>query len=481
MNGKKLIIIGGGVSSLVSGIFALKKDYQVVIYEKNSDVGGLLLKNNFKKDYLNDSFTYFYYDDKYAKFYSEIGLDNIEEIENDFYLQYHDTKVYKDLNKLEEELISKYILDEKRIKTFIKVIQEFKDINLYYEKPYDCLGILEPIKYNNCLKLKSKLYNKYHNISIDKYFSNFESKEIKEVFVSMMQKNSSMYNLIMLLALYCDGRMKRLKLSSFEIAKKMKEKFLSLGGRIECNKIAEKIDISKGKAIGVWFNNKHYVNADYIISGLDLNFTYKILLNNKYNDKVLEMKNLSYKDYPTFSLLSYDFLIKDDNDSLPYIYCEEIDKKKIASTFHNKLLFINRGNGIISCNVLQSSEDYVYWKLISKNPSIYKKELTRISNDIKCSLENIMREKFELKTNVKELSCISPLDYEEKFNCFKGCVYSYGLNANGKIFNSTGRINNLKNLYLASQWMSTPGGILNAMINGYYAVLRLEFDRSKNK
>lgn len=479
MSSEKVIIIGGGISALVSGIFALKKGYEVALYEKNNDVGGLLIKNNFKKDYLNDSFTYFYYDEKLKYIYDEIGLSNIEEIDNEFYLQYKDLKLYRDTKKLEEALITKYRLDEKKIKSFIKIIEEARLVNLYYEKPYDCLSLLEPLKYNASLRLNSKLYSKYHNVSIEKYFSSFEAKEIKDLFLLLMPEKSSIYNLILLLALYSSGRMKRININSFEIIKRIKERFLSLGGRIEVNKIAESIDISKGKAIGVWFNNKHYVNADYVISAVDINYTYKSLLKNKYSDKKLEIKNMDYKAYPTYSLLSMEYMIKDDKVDMPYVFSNDIDKKKIASSYIDKISFINRGNGIISCNILQSGEDYIYWKLLNKNPSLYNKEINKVSEFVAEELEKTIFDFFDIKTKVKELSIISPLDYEEKYNCYKASVFSHSLNSSGKTLTCDGRVSNVKNLYLASQGLSNPGGIVNAIMNSYYAVLRLEHDKEK--
>ena len=38
---KKIVIIGGGLSGICAGIYALKNDFQVTIIEKNDEIGGL--------------------------------------------------------------------------------------------------------------------------------------------------------------------------------------------------------------------------------------------------------------------------------------------------------------------------------------------------------------------------------------------------------------------------------------------------------
>ena len=47
---KKVIIIGAGISGLVSGIYCLKNGFDVCIYEKNSFSGGLLV-NSIQKNF----------------------------------------------------------------------------------------------------------------------------------------------------------------------------------------------------------------------------------------------------------------------------------------------------------------------------------------------------------------------------------------------------------------------------------------------
>ncbi|MBP5407780.1 MAG: NAD(P)-binding protein [Bacilli bacterium] len=59
-----LSIIGGGISGLCTGIYALKKGFKCTIYEKNKYLGGILNEN------IND--TYLIYENE--DFYKSLGL-----------------------------------------------------------------------------------------------------------------------------------------------------------------------------------------------------------------------------------------------------------------------------------------------------------------------------------------------------------------------------------------------------------------------
>ena len=50
---KKIVIIGGGISGLTAGIFALRNGYDATILEKNSSVGGLCTGWNRKGWYID--------------------------------------------------------------------------------------------------------------------------------------------------------------------------------------------------------------------------------------------------------------------------------------------------------------------------------------------------------------------------------------------------------------------------------------------
>ena len=83
----KISIIGGGISGLVSGIYSLKNNNDVTIYEKNDTVGGI--------DQYNCFSNYFIYD-KSIPFYEEIGIKDLSCLkvnyaDDDYLINYKDS------------------------------------------------------------------------------------------------------------------------------------------------------------------------------------------------------------------------------------------------------------------------------------------------------------------------------------------------------------------------------------------------------
>ena len=116
----KIIIVGGGASSLVAAI-KLSDKYNVTILEKNSDVGKkLLLTGSGRCNYFNDdmNISHFYTEsdielnklinntDKVLTFFNEIGI--VPKVKNGYYYPYSNTS-YSILNTLKNEALKRNV------------------------------------------------------------------------------------------------------------------------------------------------------------------------------------------------------------------------------------------------------------------------------------------------------------------------------------------------------------------------------------
>ena len=129
MSKKSIIIIGGGLGGLSTGIYALMNDYNVTIFEKNSVPGGLAACWK-RKNYLIDGGIHFIAGYKpelslYSVF-KEIGVHKAEYVDLDVYARYIDETsnrsidISGDLNKFKEDMFSLFPKDKRMIKHFIK-------------------------------------------------------------------------------------------------------------------------------------------------------------------------------------------------------------------------------------------------------------------------------------------------------------------------------------------------------------------------
>ena len=251
---KKVIIIGGGLSGLISGIHCLLKGMNVTIIEKNSQFGGKL---SIPK---HENYPYIIYDKtKFKELLDElnikISIDNNYKIDN---LDY-------DYNEFIDFLNSNSIDDNKIIKDFS----------------------------NELLRLinNKKANKKYEKISIKDYIEDINSKAIKEKILSLLPNYLSMNVLLKYLSLYFRGEF---CLYEKQILSEIKAKYLELGGKYLFNKEAKNINFYKKNIVkSVVLDDNTIIEGDYFISAIDPHYILNNLLNNKFN----HVLSILYNDY----------------------------------------------------------------------------------------------------------------------------------------------------------------------------------------
>ena len=153
---KKVLIIGGGVSGMTTGIYLLKSGYDVEILEKNLMPGGACVGWERKGCYIDGCIHWLAGtnpDSPYYKMWHEI---HALEADTDLYFQddfsvfdFPDGKrltVWADIKKFRKELLELAPEDKKEINRFIRLIKRFRSIEGPVSKPVDMMGPLQLLK-----------------------------------------------------------------------------------------------------------------------------------------------------------------------------------------------------------------------------------------------------------------------------------------------------------------------------------------------
>ena len=180
MSKKSIIIIGGGLGGLSTGIYALMNDYNVTIFEKNPFPGGLAACWK-RKDYLIDGGIHFIAGYKPGlslyRVFKEVGAHKAEYIDLDVYSRYVDETsnrtidISSDLSKFQKDLITLFPEDKKIIKHFIKGVRGMakSDISEF--------GFRKPIE---LMKTKDWIVDFWINRKSLRYFLGKSMIEVKE-------------------------------------------------------------------------------------------------------------------------------------------------------------------------------------------------------------------------------------------------------------------------------------------------------------
>ena len=78
-----------------------------------------------------------------------------------------------------------------------------------------------------------------------------------------------------------------------------------------------------------------------------------------------------------------------------------------------------------------------------------------------------------LRGKLEWLDTWTPLTYERYCNAYHGSYMSFVTTPAGKSVRLKGQLKGIKNLYLAGQWTSAPGGLPVAAASGKFAVQRI--------
>lgn len=483
---KKVVIIGGGIAGLSAGIYARKSGYDVDIYEKNPIAGGQCMGWNRKKHHIDNCIQWLtgtHKNSTLRKLWEDIGAltSDTQFVENDkFYTSIIDGKcltLWRDIDKTRKELLQLSPEDEHEINKLLDHVEYAACCQMPVEKPMDMLNVIDYIKLGKSMRNMPKVLKEYGKINMVDLADRFRHPLLKILLTDYMPKEYQASAFLVSYASVSSGNGEIPVGGSLAMANRIKDKFLNLGGRLYCNNAVKKILIENNKAVGIELKNAETVTADYVISATDTLEMFDKLLGRNYMNKAWSACYNDEKSYPLSSGFQVAFSI--DRDFYPYkdtiiVDCNpfEINKNKFdrmsLKSFQNEKKFAPEGKTVLQTNVIQYDEDYRYWKGLTEEEYIHKKqELAEI-------IKNRIVERFpELFGHIDLLDCWTPLTYERYCNSYHGAFMSFIIKKDIKSFQEKGIVEGLTNVFIASQWIMAPGGLPVAAAAGKFAVQRI--------
>ncbi len=255
-----------------------------------------------------------------------------------------------------------------------------------------------------------------------------------------------------------EGGMYEITNTLFNLAKQIGVKFY-----FECN--VDEIILEKKAAKKIKVNN-NLIESDIIISNVDINYTYKKLLKQKFNHKSLKNESSS-------SALIFYWGIKGTYDKLDLhnIFFSSNYKEEFDSIFEKKQIFddptvyVNISCKDISSDAPKGSEN---WFVMINSPyninQNWDRQIQISRKQIINKLEKILG--IEIGKNIIKEKVYSPIDLESNTNSFNGSLYGSSSNNIMSSFmrhpNFTKRI---KNLFFCGGSVHPGGGIPLAILS----------------
>lgn len=487
-NRKTIVIIGGGMSGLSAGIYAEQQGFHAIILEKNPSVGGFCTGWYREGRYLDGCIHWMTgtkEDTVLCDMWKNLGAFSTQEdiiyLDSWGTFEYQGEKItfWCDLDKAEKEWKTISPVDSKRIHRFFKKVKDFISVELPLDVPMSMLSFKQKLAVGlNVLSVwPSYLWSM--KCSCEKYASKFKSPLIRWALTHVQTGPNNLFSMLYSYATVAEGDGGIPKGGSKPMAERIKHRFIELGGTLKLNSSVKEINIEKGKCVGVTLSNNEIIKSDYVVTALDPNYVINKLLLNQYPVSSITRRFNNPRKHPCPSCCLLNFEVTDIPD-LPIPFSFEVEPFKVGNEniFHltlrsyayDKENFVIDNKTIMSVLLDQYSYDYEYWRALHND----KEEYLKIKKDIEFAVISRIIAKFpKLQDKIKLLDLATPYTLHRYTNATRGSYMGYCFTNKNSMFVHNGTVKGVKNLYLSSQWLQSPGGLPLAIAEGKFAIQRI--------
>jgi len=487
---KKVIIIGGGIAGLSAGIYAQQFGYDTEIYEKNAVMGGECTgweRQGWHIDNCIHWLTGCLEGEELNEIWHNVGaLDDSTELYREPYMYAMETEngtlhLWCDIERTRRELLDHAPEDEEQINLFLDSVKKAECVKVPCAKSMADMGMMDYIRMGMTMAEMPAVLKEYGGQTIAQMADRFHNPDVRRLIGGYLDGNYKAIPLISSYAFYTSGTAAIPMGGSVAMAQRITRRYEQLGGVVHTNAPVERVNIVRGKAQSVTLKDGTVVPCDAVICACDTAITFGRLLERKYMDKKLRTMYEKEDSYITTSNFSVVFgIIGNEPISCPsgttVFPCEgytvgkkPLDMLGVRIYDYDPLLF-PADRRVIMCNITQSSADYEYWKALYVDRERYKAEKARIAGEI----EQRIKAKYpDLADRLVLLDTFTPVTFERWCGAYHGAYMSFFEQPGAKSLTAGNADRGLNNVFIASQWLTTNGGLPIAVTQGKFAAMKL--------
>ncbi|MBR1631016.1 MAG: NAD(P)/FAD-dependent oxidoreductase, partial [Paludibacteraceae bacterium] len=394
---KKIVIVGGGISGLTAGIYAQKNGFDSIILEKHAIAGGECTgwdRQGFHIDNCIHWMTGTLPTKQLHRVWEEVGAlgPDIPLIQNEAFMRIdgrdgRQIHVWRDINRLESELLESFPEDRREIRRLIKAIRGYQDIEVFSEKPFERFTLKDNLKALWSLRRVIRPHIRYSKISVRQYIRLFHSPLLRDVIRSYLPETYYVEAILYMYATFASGNGDLPAGGSLQMAERMVRRYEQLGGQLRTQAEVSHIVIEQGHATGVMLRKGEFIGADYIVAACDANVTFSRLLPDAFFDDYFRRRYKEQKNYPLFSNFNVYFGCDCTLRHLPDMISFRTEPYEICGKQHDILFvkqygyepgFAPEGKTVIQSLTLQFERDFDRWQhLRETDPAAYREEKLR--------------------------------------------------------------------------------------------------------
>ncbi len=484
---KRIAIIGAGIAGLTAGVYARQSGFDTTIYESHTIPGGASTSWR-RKGYLFEGGMHWLTGSspktQLHKLWREVGaLDDTVavHIRDPFFRYVSEGKtvcLYRDTEKLRAHLIELSPADRREIKKLCADVRKFTQMQMpAMDLPH--LKAKYPSKFPLSMLLgmlpaipRMKFYQ---NQSVTEYASRFQSPQIRNLLIHSIGEDFSASGLIFTMATLASGDGGYPEGGSLAMAKRMSDRYKSLGGKTIYKTRVEKVTVENGAATGVVIGGET-VYYDAVIVTQDTLRAIDALFDEPIREHWVEQMRT---DAAPMLNVFVGLGVKADLCNLPeHIQFPASEPIRIGELEFGNIGFNNYAGyegyapeGCSALTVTLLGDSYDYWKRCREDGT-YETEKKRVAETV---IRDIGMKYPQIKEKMAVWDVATPLTYERYLGSYKGSWMTVTKKGQENV-RYPGKSESVKNLYFAGQRLTPPGGLPVALTTGRTAVQYLCLD-----
>lgn len=474
-----IVIIGAGVSGLSAGIYAQMNGHSAIICEKHFRSGGNLTGWQRGDYHIDNCIHWLTGTNEKSSGYStwrDLGAldDNTELYRGESLytctLDGESISLFRDIEKLRKRMLDISPADKKETERLIRAVKVAMD-----------LSCGEGIKrYLSCPSLI-----RYVNMSTGELSKRFRHPLLKEFIVSIMGAEFGAIALVFVFATFCSGNGDLPRGGSVGMAERLTARFTSLGGVLNLKREAVKVELDGNRAKRVIFADGGSIEADYFILTPDPKVIFGKLLNVEMPKRLESLYD--DKNMHRFSSIHAAFACDMEKPPFTGDYIFRIPTDKISEfgfdhivirEFSHEPAFAPKGKSIIQAMIFCGEDKAMEYIRLYSDAEKYKAKKEEIGKNIRRMIED------ELECMRGRLECIdvwTPATYKRYTSAEVGSYMSFILPRGKLPMRISSEVKGIKNLFLATQWQHSPGGLPTAAACGKSAIDRVLYLEAKKE
>lgn len=473
MNPKKVVIIGGGIAGLCTGVYLRKHGFETEILEMHTVAGGLATAWT-RDGYTFENCVHWLVGSK------EGGSLNAlwKEVFDIGRVRFHEDPVYqvlerrgqtmtffRDPDSLERELLAKAPEDASAIREFIRLIRKFSKLRFPEgdSLPANLGAIVGMVPYLPALA-------KYGKLTMADFSQKFQNPLLRGFFSSGI-KDLTVLAIVFALAWMADGNAGYPLGGSPKLIGSIEETYRNLGGRIRFKARVERVVVEAGRAVGVRLAGGETVAADVVVSAADGHATVFDMLEGKFVDDKIQRIYGEYKPFPSYVQVSLG--VAADLAGEPgflSVYLDrpiEVDPQTRESWLSFRVFNFDPAFspwGKTAVVTFLGTYNHEFWRYLREsNRARYEAEKLRVAEQVRGVFENRFPKS---KGQIEVVDVATPATVIRYTGNWRGSMEGWLLTPATGFKGLPPVLPGLKSFYMVGQWTSPGGGLPAGLMTG---------------